>query len=112
MIITKDNAMIPENAWEEGYVAGYADSARDSYYTWEMNKHRWHNANQEKPTDVCEVWIYFSTFGNTIELHPFKHGYGIGIYIQEDDAWYIQGVTTKNVIVRGWKEIEPFNIGE
>lgn len=44
MIITKDNAMIPENEWDEGYIKGYADSARDSYYTWEKNQHRWHDA--------------------------------------------------------------------
>lgn len=112
MIITKDKAMIPENEWDEGYIKGYADSARDSYYTWEKNQHRWHDATQEKPTEVCEVYIYFSIFGNARELHPFKHSYGIGIYIQENDTWYIQGVTTQNVIVRGWKKIEPFEIDE
>ena len=58
------------------------------------------------------MYIYFSTFGNARELHPFKHNYGIGINIQENDTWYIQGVTTQNVIVRGWKKIEPFEIDE
>lgn len=108
MIITKDNAMIPENEWEKGYVEGYADSARSSYYAWEMNKHRWHNAKKENPADCHEVWVCFS---KTSGLYPFKHYYGVGFYIQEDDAWYIQGCT-KGVIVHGWKEIERFEIDE
>ena len=73
MIITKDKAMIPENEWDEGYIKGYADSARDSYYTWEKNQHRWHDATQEKPTEVCEVYIYILvplvTRGNCIRLN-------------------------------------------
>lgn len=110
MIITKDKAMIPENEWDKGYIKGYADSARDSYYTWEKNQHRWHDATQEKPTGVYvhEVLICFN---KTSEVHPCRYRYGVGIYIQEDDTWYIQGFT-KGIIVHGWKEIEPFEVDE